>query len=377
MKRSAFILVLAGGSVVLLLFYSTGLWAAPGMDPLRQTVPTMTPTSPPGPPRTPTPTPEEGVEGTPTPTQEGGVEETPTPTATHTQIPRPSVTLAPTLEPSPTSTSPPVVSPQGTPFSPMPASAWDFGDAPDPAFPALLASDGARHAVVQLEWLGEGVDQEQDSRQVDYDLYDDGIDIVSLVACTEANLEATVTVSDRDDPQHPYDAEHLLYLNVLVDWDGDGSWSGRVSCPGGLVASEWAVQNLAVDVSSWPEDTTSTEIPLQFPVGPRTDEAWARFTLSYGEVVSTDDWDGMAAFTFGETEDHLLNISPSPTATLQTASPTPGAITVATPTPTAPPMAGDWRQLLCCFTMGLLLGIVLIAIWAARKRRLLIGGSSC
>jgi hypothetical protein len=308
------------------------------------------------------------------------VEETPIPpqpTATQTWTPQPTVTLVPALEPSPTSTSPLIISPPGTPVSPVPVSAWDFGDAPDPAFPSLLASDGARHAIVQFEWLGEGVDQEQDSRQVDYDLYDDGINIRSLMTCTQAGPEVMVMVRDRNDPQHPHDAEHLLYLNVLVDWDGDGSWAGSVLCPEESVASEWAVQNLAIDVSSWPQGTTSAVIPLQFLVGAQAGQAWARFTLSYGEMVSGDDWDGKGAFTFGETEDHLLTISPSPTATPQTASPTSGAVAAVTPTPIAPaqpPMGiGRW-QLLCCFTMGLLLGIVLMAIWAARKRGLLIGG---
>jgi len=164
--------------------------------------------------------------------------------------------------------------------------AWDFGDAPDPAFPSLLASDGARHAIVQFEWLGEEVDQEQDSRQVDGDLYDDGLEIGELTTCTQANLRVRVTVDNREDPQHPYDAEQLLYLNVLLDWDADGSWAGTVSCPGGLVASEWAVQNLPIDVSAWPRGTASAVVPLRFAVGPQAGQVWSRLTLTYGQGIS-------------------------------------------------------------------------------------------
>jgi hypothetical protein len=195
-----------------------------------------------------------------------------------------------------------------------PSAGWDFGDAPDPGFPSLLASEGARHFVVHFEWLGEGVSQELDSQQVDADLYDDGVEVGELLTCQEAAVQVTVSVADRGDPQHPYDGQHLLYLNVLVDWDGDGSWGGEESCPGGLAAPEWAVRNLPIDVSSWPQGITSTVVPVEFMVGQQAGETWARFTLSYGQVVSGDDWEGRGSFTFGETEDHPLVVSPSGTA---------------------------------------------------------------
>jgi hypothetical protein len=230
-----------------------------------------------------------------------------------------------------------------------------------------------------LEWLGAGVDQEQDSRQVDADLYDDGIGIPELMACTEANLEVSVTVRDRDDPQHPYDTEHLLYLNVLVDWDGDGAWGGRVSCPQGLVASEWAVRNLPVDVSSWSKGTTATVIPLQLPVAPRAGQSWARFTLSYAEVISEGDWDGRGAFAFGETEDHLLTIALPPSAPAESPSQT----SVAPVAPTAAPtvqvgvaVGATWGQTLVLFGAGLFLGIALVALliaWRRKDWRILVG----
>jgi hypothetical protein len=232
--------------------------------------------------------------------------------------------------------------------------------------------------VVHFEWLGEGVDQELDSRQVDADLYDDGVEVGELLTCKQAEVQVMVSVANRDDRQHPYDGQHLLYLNVLFDWDGDGAWGGTVLCPGGLAAPEWAVHNLPIDVSSWPQGVTSTVVPLEFMVGPQAGEAWARFTLTYGQVISGDDWEGRGAFTFGETEDYQLTISPPPTPA--SLSPTAEATATMTPTPMAVPAlpgGAGGRPSVLCLTTGLLLGIALVAIWFAKKRRgsrLLVGG---
>jgi len=273
---------------------------------------------------------------------------------------------------SPTPTSPADASPTIAPASATPVPVWDFGDAPDPTYFSLLASNGARHSVVESDWLGEAVDQEQDSRQIDHDLHDDGVTMGDLMTCTHGSLEVRVAVQSRDDAEHVYDGEHLLYLNALVDWDGNGSWAGRVPCPEGLVSSEWAVRNLPIDVSSWPDGATSALVPVQFPAGPRAGQTWARFTLSYGEVISGDDWDGRGAFTFGETEDYLVSISLPPTPIVGEPSPPSVATPTLTPTPVA--MAGllmgtSLRQPMLCFGAGLLLGIALVAILIALKRR--------
>ncbi|TKJ28075.1 MAG: hypothetical protein CEE40_12525 [Chloroflexi bacterium B3_Chlor] len=369
MNRLRLVFVLTAALVVSLFSSGLGMWAAPGTDPLRQTVPTRTPTSPPGPPPARTPTPGERVEDTPTALR---------PTATHTWTPQPAATVAPTLAQSATTTPPSVASPTGAPASHTPMAAWDFGDAPDPSYPSLIANDGARHSIVQFEWLGEAVDQEEDAREVDQDLHDDGVVMGELATCTHADLQVRTSVLSRDDAQHPYDGEHLLYLNVLVDWDGGGSWTGRVSCPQGLVASEWAVRNLPMDVSSWPQGATSALVPLEFPVGPRAGQTWARFTLSYGEVIAGDDWDGRGAFAFGETEDHLVTISLGPVAALGGASPTSVMIATSKPTPTLPgrglPPVGIAHRLgvaepLLCLSVGLFLGIALLVLLLAWRRR--------
>jgi hypothetical protein len=302
--------------LVPLVLLETALWAAPEMDPERQTVPT--PGSP-EPIDTPTPKKKKDRDDKPEPPQPP-VEPTPTET--------------PVAEPSPTPL-PAVPSPTPVPPSPTPLPGWDFGDAPDPGFPSLLESDGARHANVQFEWLGEGVDKEADSRQVDEDLFDDGVAFGRLRTCTETEVRVRVSVQDRNDPDHPYDAEHLLYLNVLADWDGDGWWEGGMSCPNGLAAWEWAVKDQPVDVSSWPGEETYAVVPLTLPVGPRGGETWFRFCLSYGEPVGRDYWDGGGEFAFGETEDHRITVEHPPTPTPGGETPTPPNPIVTTVTRTA------------------------------------------
>jgi hypothetical protein len=370
-RRLALVLVLAGVLSLWLMPSSHGTWAAPLTDAERQTVPTRTPTSGPGTPRPATSTREPEVEDTPT-----LVPPTSTPTMEAT------ATVAPPVEPSPTLASPPGASPSPAGTSPSPtmgapgaAPAWDFGDAPDPGFPSSEASDGARHAMVAFEWLGEAVDVELDARRVEGDLHDDGIALGELMACTENTLEVRVAVQSREETQHPYDAQHLLYLNVLVDWDGSGSWSGRVWCAEGLFASEWAVRNFPVDVSSWPDGVSSAVVPIELTAGPRTGQVWARFTLSYGEVISGEDWDGRGAFTFGETEDYLVTISVPPSPTPEIGSPMPPAETspVASPTsvPEEVPGLGGWRFLLCLGSAAVAVVVaLLIALYAARKGKL-------
>jgi hypothetical protein len=249
---------------------------------------------------------------------------------------------------------------------------WDFGDAPDPEFPSLAASDGARHANISFEWLGEGVDAEPDSRQIDRDLYDDGVTSGELLACTQQALEVEITVQSRENPEHLYDAQHLLYLNVLVDWNGDGSWSGTVDCPQGVVASEWAVRNLPIDVSTWPDGALSTLEPVVLTAGPLAGPAWARFSLSYAEVVSGDDWDGRGTFTYGETEDYSITVSLPPTAWPEVAEPTAASVTpTAVGTAAAPGPMGpaSWWSLPCLGGAVLLFILALVLVIMALRTR--------
>jgi len=327
------------------------------MDPQRQTVPTMTPkgqapTEPGGDDE------EEAGPGTP-PAQ---------PSVAPTSSAQSTVSPQPTELASGTPLPPTTVSPSATAAAASPSAGWDFGDAPDTGFPSLLDSEGARHFVVQFEWLGQGVDQELDSQQVDADLYDDGVEVGELLTCREADVQVKVSVASREDRQHSFDAQHLLYLNVLVDWDGSGSWGGEESCTEGLVASEWAIRNLPIDVSSWPQGMVSMLVPLRFLVGPEAGQLWSRFTLSYAQVISGDDWDGRGAFTFGETEDYLVTVSARPTPSPEVGSSTAQATATTTKPSWLLPTTGSWQSLLC-LSAAPVIGVALILIWAARRRR--------
>jgi hypothetical protein len=367
MRRVALAFALASLLVLALLCSSQRTWAAPWMDPLRQTVPTRTPTSAPRTPGPAAPTEEAGDTPAPPPPT-GTAEAMPTPTSTvaaeASRTPAPRESSSPTLLPTTLSEG----------------GSWDFGDAPDPGFPSLAASNGARHSVISFEWLGEDVDDESDSRQIDRDLYDDGVASGELNACSQQALEAEIRVQSRENPDHPYDAQHLLYLNVLVDWNGDGSWSGAVHCPQGVAASEWAVRNLPIDVSSWPDGALSNLESIVLTTGPLTGQVWARFSLSYAEVVSGDDWDGRGTFAYGETEDYAISVSLPPTAILEVGKP---ASATTTPSPVGsitavggPAGPASWRHLLCLGGGALLFGLALVLVilaLKARSRPLLIG----
>jgi len=357
MRRLALALALTAGLSLLWLPSDHGTWADPIADTLGQTVPTMTPTLPQ---RTP---------GAPAPTEDVAADSPTSVPAAGTLGPRETPTIAGTAPPTQTSAPGGDVTATEVSTQPPERQAHDFGDAPDPRFPSLEASDGAHHSVISFEWLGDGVDAEIDSRQVDLDLYDDGLMLTELMACNRETVQVEVAVESRVNLEHPYDAGHLLYLNVLVDWDGDGFWSGRVGCPNGTVAPEWAVRNLPIDVSSWPEGVLSQPENLELSVGPMTGETWARLTLTYGESISGDEWDGTGIFAYGETEDHLVTVAAPPSAGPE--------VGTATPPEIGPPLAengpaGDgvsWTSVLPVGTGVAVVGLLALLVVLALKKR--------
>ncbi len=95
----------------------------------------------------------------------------------------------------------------------------DFGDAPDPAYPTLLANDGARHVVVPGIYLGALIDSEADGQP---DATATGDDLANLadedgvtflngwVAGQVATIQVVAATSG--------------YLHAWVDFNGNGSW---------------------------------------------------------------------------------------------------------------------------------------------------------
>src|SRR5690606_2274450 len=88
----------------------------------------------------------------------------------------------------------------------------DFGDAPDPTYPSLFASDGARHIVSNL-FLGSTVTDESDALHTpaaDGDT-DDGVQfITSLVP----GVVATVSI----------ESSAAGFIDAWIDFDGNGVW---------------------------------------------------------------------------------------------------------------------------------------------------------
>jgi hypothetical protein len=95
----------------------------------------------------------------------------------------------------------------------------DFGDAPDPTYPTLLANDGARHIIVPNIYLGATIDPDPDGQPDPNALGDDndgtddedGVVFTSLLyPGSPAKVKVTASVPG--------------YLNAWVDFNADGDW---------------------------------------------------------------------------------------------------------------------------------------------------------
>lgn len=161
---------------------------------------------------------------------------------------------------------------------------FDFGDAPDPTFPTLLASNGARHVIVDGVYLGAGVDAEADGQPSAGHNGDDnngtpddedGVVLPTLIAGQNASIQVTASVTGR--------------LNAWIDFNGDGDWNdaGEHVFTDTLLAA--GVNNLTVSV------------PLSATQG----NACTRFRFTTSSEMATSPT-GEAAD--GEVEDYLASI---------------------------------------------------------------------
>ncbi len=111
-------------------------------------------------------------------------------------------------------------------------------------------------------------------------------------------------------PSHP---EYLpAYVNVLIDWNQDGTWGGTASGPGCTNVPEHVLVDFVVPPLYI--GPLSALTPPNFQIGPNRGYAWARFSITERPVSPNNErWDGSGAFEDGETEDYLLRIDPSQT----------------------------------------------------------------
>jgi len=170
----------------------------------------------------------------------------------------------------------------------------EFGDAQDPTYPSLLASNGSRHCPTDTEILGlnfsqaDSKDFELDARVIDMDIpYSDGL-VTTILA--PGNATATVQFEVTN-----FIATNDLFVNILIDLNIDGDWTD----PG-----EHVVQNQWINLPG-PAEATFVSTPFS-TVGATLGQTWLRLTLTRTPV--TVPWDGTGQFACGETEDWQIYI---------------------------------------------------------------------
>ncbi len=154
----------------------------------------------------------------------------------------------------------------------------DYGDAPDPSYPTLLASNGARHGISNL-FLGNLIDTEingipgvsangDDLNNLDDE---DGIVFTSFIkAGNQATLNATAS-------------QNGGYLNAWMDFNRDGDW---------LDAGEQIFTNQALAAGV---NNLSFNVPDSAVLG----KSYARFRLA-----TAQDLQPTGSATDGEVEDY-------------------------------------------------------------------------
>jgi hypothetical protein len=201
--------------------------------------------------------------------------------------------------------------PTNTPSAPGPLA--DYGDAPDPAFPSLFASNGAHTLDITQFWLGNFADPsattERDAKIVNRDELDDGLERIKFQGATPTLAFRAVKGKAASDG--------VAYFNLLVDLNGDGHWQGQ---------PEWVVENREVSLAPGASELIEAPLPPQ-----SLSDVWIRAALTDERVdpaAFPDGWDGTGEFARGEVEDYLLSVPAFPPPTEPPFTPTP------TPTPT-------------------------------------------
>ena len=160
---------------------------------------------------------------------------------------------------------------------------YDFGDAQDPTYPTLLASDGARHRMGSPVYLGTDIDADDDGQPTanadgdDNDGTDDE-DGVTFTSIPSPGGTAGVEV----------EASEACLLNAWVDFNVDGDWDDA----GEQIFTD---QALAAGINSLTYD-----VPAAAVVGSNTG---ARFRAdSTGGLLPT------GAASDGEVEDYMITV---------------------------------------------------------------------
>jgi len=181
----------------------------------------------------------------------------------------------------------------------------DYGDAPDPTYPTLLASNGARHTVVPGYALGPAalalIDSEPDGQPSPLADGDDLNNLADEDGITFVTLPLIPGQQATIDVRNSMGAGGIGYLEGWVDFNGDGSWAE-------LGDQVFFSQQLSPAPLNF--DTFVVNVPAS--ATPNID-TYARFRFS-----SNPNGYGFAGpATDGEVEDYLVRIgSAEPVADL-------------------------------------------------------------
>ncbi|MBN2355312.1 T9SS type A sorting domain-containing protein [candidate division KSB1 bacterium] len=164
---------------------------------------------------------------------------------------------------------------------------YDFGDAPDPTYPTLLSSNGARHLISQL-YLGNTIDAEPNGLphaallgdDLDGTNDEDGVTFPNLpLIQNKTNVVSVLSSGDG-------------FLNAWIDFNADGDWND---------SSEHIINDFPVTAGS---NSITFVVPLiNLNSSPMTVTFISRFRLSSNKGIGIV---GLAPD--GEVEDYSVDI---------------------------------------------------------------------
>jgi hypothetical protein len=182
----------------------------------------------------------------------------------------------------------------------------DYGDAPDPPYFSLYENWGARHINSDglFEWLGENVDLEFNSWQVDMDLYDDGVVFNTPYVPGEiGSVDLTASVADWTSdrynaggpPPYPSGWDDNLYCHAWFDWNQDGDWDDDGE-------NVWCGVAFNPFDEGWGGNSHTYNITFPVPTWATNNDMWCRIRLQY----HYNDNFYFNEHAYGEVEDYVL-----------------------------------------------------------------------